>query len=556
MSNINQGNTNNNVLQGCLTELKKHCPKDIRDMLLENPDRSSQWTFTGANISADFSRTYLNDATLKHLLAYSKAQNLHEKIQTLVTGEKVNTTENRAAMHTALRSHINNRENNYETLANETFNKVCTIANRFNSGEWLGVTGQPIQDVVNIGIGGSDLGPRLVCASLESWNQKDTPSTKVHFVANIDPDELSSVLQHCNPESTAFIIASKSFSTAETLENARAARLWLKNSLSTDTLGQHLLAATAKPERAIEFGVEADNIFPLWDWVGGRYSLWSAIGLPIAIAHGSEKFTELLEGAHAMDQHFTESPHHQNLPVLLALLEMLYVNVCGAGSVAILPYSHRLRLLPDYLQQLCMESNGKCVTHNGSAIEVNTSPVIWGSAGTVGQHSFYQLLHQGTELIPVDFILPLRNSNNETPDSSDTRHLQLVANCLAQSKALTEGKSESLAHEELIKTSVSKDQASHLAKHKALPGNRPNTLITMTELNASTLGALIAMYEHKVFVESALWDINAFDQWGVELGKQFSGPISHALENETNRNQDLDNVTALWVNKYHEADKK
>ncbi|MCH1488319.1 MAG: glucose-6-phosphate isomerase, partial [Pseudomonadales bacterium] len=345
------------------------------------------------------------------------------------------------------------------------------------------------------------------------------------------------------------------FSTVETLENARAARQWLLREILDADLGKHLIGITANIEKAVEFGIDAENLLPLWDWVGGRYSLWSAIGLPIAIAHGSQYFEQLLRGANAMDKHFCDSELNQNLPFLLAALDLINVNVCGAQSAAVLPYSHQLALLPAYLQQLCMESNGKSVRLNGEHVSYATSPVVWGSAGTVGQHSFHQLLHQGTGNIPIDFILPLRPNKASTFDD-DARHRQLVANCLAQSKALTEGKSAAQALQELLAAGAGQEEAERLAPHKASPGNRCNTIIAMDELTPATLGALIALYEHKIFVQSVFWDINAFDQWGVELGKQLGGPIDTAMSLGKNSSSETDAATEQWINNYFSANSR
>ncbi len=490
-----------------------------------------------AGLVVDLSRQPLDAPLQRALLDWAEATDLPARIAALLAGEPVNSTEQRPAHHSQLRK-PEASQNNADVAA--ALAKMRSISGQLRAGEWLGASDQPITDVVNIGIGGSDLGPRMVCEALKPLAGA---GPRVHFVANVDPRDLEQLLLGLDPLTTLFVISSKSFTTTETLENALSARRWLLAAMDQSALPRHTIAVSANVPKAVEFGVAENNILPMWDWVGGRYSLWSAIGLPIAIANGFEHFAALLTGAHAMDQHFASAPLEQNAPAMLALLENWHINYLNAQSVAVLPYSHDLRLLPEYLQQLTMESNGKRVDHNGEPIKGRSCATVWGSAGTIGQHSFHQLLHQGSELIPIDFVLPLHSHSTETE-----KQAHLVANCLAQSKALAEGKSPDQARQEMRAAGDSSDKAERLAPHRAVPGNRPNTLIAMDKLAPATLGALIALYEHKVFAQSVLWDINAFDQWGVELGKQLSGPIFSALQGE--ETAPSDSMTDHWVAQY------
>ena len=516
-------------------QYRSHSIEQLNDLTT-----NSGQTIDAAGLSVDLSRNLVNQAILDELVALAKTQGMPEKISQLIAGEAVNNTEARAAHHSALRL-----PDTAQTRPDvgETQQKIKQLAESLRNKSWRGSGNTEITDVVNIGIGGSDLGPRMVCNALSSMA---TDGPRVHFVANIDPRDLETTLQGLNRASTLILISSKSFNTTETLENALSARRWLLEEIAQNDLSKHVIAVSSNVEKAVAFGVDADNILPMWDWVGGRYSLWSAIGLPIAIAIGYPGFRALLDGAHAMDEHFASAPVESNLPCLLALLEVWYVNFCNAHSSAVLPYSHELGLFPDYLQQLTMESNGKQVHKDGSLVTERTCPTIWGSAGTIGQHSFHQLLHQGTELIPVDFILPLHSHSDE-----QNKQAHLVANCLAQSKALTEGKSVAAATQELTDSGLSETEIAALAPHKASPGNRPNTIIAMDKLTPSNLGALVALYEHKVYAASVIWDINAFDQWGVELGKQLSTPIFAALTGDNSAS--TDKTTAFWVKRFTQS---
>lgn len=543
MPNVKASASVTHLWNNLLKLYKKYQHLSVADLISDGDFTHNDYILEAAGLSADLSRNFINQEIIESLAALAEARGMQDNIQALFNGAEMNNTEQRAALHTALRAPQSN--DSHSDVAQAKL-KIKSMADSLREQSWRGSGDSTITDVVNIGIGGSDLGPRMVCSALASMDER---LPRVHFVANIDPRDLELTLAELTPANTLIIISSKSFGTTETLENALTARRWLLTAIEPDALGKHVIAVSSNVDKAVEFGVDANNILPMWDWVGGRYSLWSAIGLPIAIAIGYDGFNRLLNGAHAMDNHFATADIKQNLPCMLALIEIWYVNFCDAKSVAVLPYSHELRMFPDYLQQLTMESNGKRVDKQGNSLEHRTCPTIWGSAGTIGQHSFHQLLHQGTELIPVDFILPLQSHS-----ADNNKQAHLVANALAQSKALTEGKSQSAAKQESIDQGMSAEDAEQLAKHKASPGNRPNTIIAMEKLTPENLGALIALYEHKVFAQSVIWGINAFDQWGVELGKQLSTPIFAALSVKTKTNEsnsaDADPTTAYWVNRY------
>ncbi|MCX2778932.1 glucose-6-phosphate isomerase [Microbulbifer thermotolerans] len=489
----------------------------ISEFFLRDSERASRFTFQAAGLILDLSKNMVDDSVMGKLIALAKCRNMSQRIEALLSGERVNSTERRAAAHTALRL---DQPAEYAALARTIQDRISTYVACIHSGAVRGFSGKPFTRVINIGIGGSDLGPKMVCSALDHCEHK----LETRFVSNVDGSDIASALADSDPESTLFVLASKTFTTQETLRNAQTARLWLQAAADGADIASHFVAVTAVPERAEAFGVAADQIFPMWDWVGGRYSLWSAIGISIALAFGGEVFAALRNGAAEMDRHFAQAPLSENLPVLMGLLGCWYRNYLKAQTQAIIPYAHNLRLLPAYLQQLEMESNGKSVTRDGEAVPYTTAPVIWGESGTNGQHSFHQLLHQGTDLIPVDFVLPLKN-----PVAPDGHQPLLVANCLAQSRALMMGKSLEQARIEFLKDGCSASEAQSLAPARAMPGNRPSTLLMMEALIPETLGALIALYEHKVYVQSVIWDINAFDQWGVELGKQLCGDVLQAM---------------------------
>lgn len=489
----------------------------IVDLFAQSAKRQQQFSLDAAGLSLDYAKNRVDEKTMQLLMSLARDCHLPKRIEAMFRGDAINTTENRQALHTVLRSR-HSKLPEHSKLVAEVIKKMTAFVESVHGGEWRGYTGKPITDVVNIGIGGSDLGPLMVTKALTPYHVE---GLKVHFVSNVDASDLCETLRQLNPETTLFIVASKTFTTTETLTNANSARQWL-----TDTLGaaaavaNHFVAVSVNVEKVQQFGIASENIFPMWDWVGGRYSLWSAIGLPIALACGMPHFKALLDGAATMDQHFASAPLEQNMPVILAVLGVWYANFWGAQSHAILPYDHYLSAFTKYIQQLDMESNGKSASLSGNYVDVATGPVIWGEVGTNGQHSFHQLLHQGTQMIPADFIVALQSHN-----PLGEHHSLLFANCLSQSRALMLGKTAAQAQQEFVAMGYSNDEAKGLAHHKVMPGNRPSNTLSMDQLTPSTLGALIALYEHKVFVQSVIWDINAFDQWGVELGKQLCNEI-------------------------------
>ncbi|WP_317933077.1 glucose-6-phosphate isomerase [Halioxenophilus sp. WMMB6] len=490
-------------------------------LLAEDPDRVDHFSLEVGPLYLDYSKCHLDAPARDALWQLAEEAGLPAAIQRLLAGEHVNNTEQRPALHTALRSPSLSADDK-NTIVAQTQAKVAEFVERLHTGAWLGYTGRAITDVVNIGIGGSDLGPRMVVTALSNY-QAARP--RVHFVANIDGADLSDQIANLNPETTLFIVASKSFSTLETRENALAARQWLQDSgCSQALLCQHFVAVSSNVPTAVEFGISEDNIFPMWDWVGGRYSLWSAIGLPIAIALGMKQFKELLAGAELMDTHFSQAPMAANMPVTLALLTFWYSAALNYQSQAILPYAQRLSRLPAYLQQLDMESLGKSVTVSGAPLADDSGLILWGTEGTNGQHSFHQLLHQGTRKVLVDFI-----ACAQPMSVLDNHHTYLLANCIGQGQALLAGKSLAEAKAELLSAGKSPDEADRLAPHKVIPGNRPSNTLILDQLNPHSLGALIALYEHKVYCLGVLWNLNPFDQWGVELGKQLGAAVYPAL---------------------------
>ncbi len=499
---------------------------DIQAEFDTDLERVARYTREAVGIRLDFSRHAVNPALWRGLLNLAKTAEVPKAVEAMFSGEKINHTEQRQVLHTVLRTqggaslsdHLQPQYQQVQRVSEE----LSTLVERVHSGQRRGYAGSAFTDVVNIGIGGSDLGPAMVSDALTPYHK----ALNIHFVSNVDPSHLVNTLARLNPETTLFVIASKTFTTLETLANARSARAWLQDSAGTKAaLGSHFVAVTSSVEKAEQFGIDADSVYPMWDWVGGRYSLWSAIGLPIALAVGWGNFQALREGAQAMDRHFSTAPLEQNLPVILSLLEILSVNILGAQSHAVLPYDQNLSQFPAFLQQLTMESNGKRVDRHGKLLVRPSCPVVWGAAGTNGQHSFHQLLHQGTSSIATDFLVPLQSHN-----PLDDQHTHLVTNCMAQARALLFGKNESEAKQELIDAGYSEEDAQALAPHKVLPGNRPSLTLCFDETTPETLGALIALYEHKVFVSSVIWQINAFDQWGVELGKQIGDSIYREIE--------------------------
>ena len=498
----------------------------MRDAFNSNPKRFEEFTLSSCGLFLDYSKNLITNETRDLLVKLANEVDLKGAIKSLFGGEIVNASEGRPALHTALRRPVADKLSvngvNIMPEVHKVLNQMTELVGRIHDGLWRGYTEKPITDIVNIGIGGSFLGPELVSEALLSYAQK---GVRCHYLANIDGSEFHELTAKLRAETTLFIVSSKSFNTLETLKNAQAARAWyLAQGGSEAELHRHFIAVSSNNAAAVAFGIREENIFPMWDWVGGRYSLWSAIGLPIALAIGMSNFKELLSGAYSMDQHFQTAPFEQNMPVLMAALGVWYGNFWGAQSHAILPYDHYLRNITKHLQQLDMESNGKSVRQDGTPVSTDTGPVIWGGVGCNGQHAYHQLLHQGTQLIPADFIVPIVSFN---PVSD--HHQWLYANCLSQSQALMLGKTRAEAEAELRDKGMSEEEVQKLAPHKVIPGNRPSNTLVVERISPRRLGALVALYEHKVFVQSVIWGINAFDQWGVELGKELGKGVYNRL---------------------------
>ncbi|MDH3589537.1 MAG: glucose-6-phosphate isomerase [Gammaproteobacteria bacterium] len=498
----------------------------LRELFVRDPQRAQRYSASFEGLFVDYSKNRIDDTCLSLLITLARECNLESAIRRMFDGDPVNTTENRAVLHTALRNDsrrpvvVGGRD--VMPDVHKVLQRLQVFSDGVRAGHWLGYSGKAIETVVNIGIGGSHLGPQMVTEALSAYA---TDGLRLHFVSNVDGTDILRALGDCDADTTLFIIASKSFSTEETMTNAQTARNWfLQQGGSTKDIALHFVAVSTNAEKVSEFGIDTANMFGFWNWVGGRYSLWSAIGLPIILSVGFQRFSELLAGAHAMDEHFRQMPPEQNLPIILGLLGIWYVNFLGGRSHAILPYSESLRWLPDYLQQADMESNGKQVTVKGAPVDYDTGPVVWGSPGTNGQHAYFQLLHQGTHLVPADFIgvvnPALRTGNH---------HELLLANCLAQSEALMSGRTLAETIEEMRLGGYDADAITQLAPHRVFEGNRPSNTILMRALDPRTLGSLLALYEHKIFVQGVIWNINSFDQWGVELGKQLAGEILPAL---------------------------
>jgi len=494
----------------------------MRQMFRDDPARFEKFSLKLGSLLFDYSKNRIDEHTIKLLLELAEQARLPAWITRLFGGDKINSTEQRAALHTALR----NRSDKPVLVDGKDVmpdvRRVLELIRRFSdavrNGEHLGHTGKQFTDIVNIGIGGSDLGPLMVCEALKPYGSKNM---RAHFVSNIDGTHLSETLKKLDAETTLFIVSSKTFTTQETLTNARSARAWLVEKLGDEqAVAKHFSAVSTNLEATSKFGINPDYVFEFWDWVGGRYSLWSAIGLPIALFIGMARFEEMLEGAHVMDEHFHSTPLDKNIPVLIGMLGIWYVNFFGTSSNAVLPYDYYLHRFPAYLQQLEMESNGKRVNRDGSPVDYNTGMVVWGEPGTNGQHAFYQLIHQGTQMIPADFLAPMHSHN-----PLGEHHAILLANCFAQTEALMLGKTAEEARAELDAQGYSGDKLEVLLPHKVFAGNKPSNTLLFDRLDPHTLGMLIALYEHKVFVQSVVWNINPFDQWGVELGKQLTGKI-------------------------------
>jgi glucose-6-phosphate isomerase len=498
------------------------------------------------DILVDFSKNRLNEKTLALLFQLAEEVHLTDAIEKMFRGVCINETENRAVLHVALRNRTNHPivvdDHDVMPEVNAVLRQMKTFSERIRTGDWRGYSGKAIQDIVNIGIGGSDLGPRMVTACLEPYRQ---PGLSVHFLSNIDGTHITEILRSLNPETTLFLIASKTFTTQETMENAHSARQWfLKQAGNEAHIASHFVAISTNRQAIENFGIHRDNMFRLWDWVGGRYSLWSAIGLSIACYIGFENFEALLAGAHEMDSHFLSTPFRYNLPVTLALIGIWYNNFFQAETEAILPYDQSMLHFPAYFQQGNMESNGKSIDRKGRAVACQTGPIVWGEPGTNGQHAFYQLIHQGTKLVPTDFLAPAI-THNPVGDHHDI----LLSNFFAQTEALMNGKTQETAAEELRSEGYSEDDIQRLAPHKAFEGNRPSNSILFKQLTPRVLGSLIAMYEHKIFVQGIVWNIFSFDQWGVALGKQLAKKILPELK-EHNPIDTHDSSTNGLINAY------
>ena len=531
-------------------ELQNHYSriKDVhmRDLFDEEPHRFEKYILEFEDILLDYSKNRITDETIDLLTKLADEMELKKAILRMFRGDKINETENRAVLHTALR----NRSNfpvevdgrNVMPAVNRVLKKMEEFSNKVISSEWKGFSGKPVSDIVNIGIGGSDLGPVMVTEALRPYHKEHiTP----HFVSNIDGTHIQETLKKIDPETTLFIIASKSFTTQETMTNAHTAREWLLNSAADeDAIAKHFVALSTNKEGVVEFGINPDNMFEFWDWVGGRYSLWSAIGLSIACTIGFNNFEKLLAGAHAMDRHFYETDFSENIPVILALLGIWYNNFFEAESHAILPYNQYMHRFAAYFQQGDMESNGKYVDRNGDPVDYQTGPIIWGEPGTNGQHAFYQLIHQGTKLIPCDFLAPAI-SHNPVGD----HHEKLLANFFAQTEALMKGKSKKEAKLEMKKSGKDIAGINKLLPYKTFQGNKPTNSILFKKLTPYTLGSLIAIYEHKIFTQGVIWNIFSFDQWGVELGKQLAGNILPELKSSAEINTH-DSSTNGLINKF------
>lgn len=510
--------------------LEKHYKKmrdvEMRGLFRKDAQRAERYNINLESMMLDYSKNRITDRTMTYLLGLAKEAKLAEKIEAMFKGEKINNTENRAVLHVALR----NRENtpiyvdgkNVMPEINAVLSKMRQFSEAVRLGKFTGHTGKRLTNIVNIGIGGSDLGPKMATEALRKYWAKDI---KCYFISNIDGTACAEVLNKVDPEETLFIVCSKTFTTIETLTNARTCRKWLVDALGEHAVAKHFVAVSTNAKEVAKFGIDTENMFEFWDFVGGRYSMWSAIGLSVAIAVGMDNFEKMLDGAHEMDMHFKYTEFSKNIPVVMALLSVWYNNFFHWDNFAVIPYDQYLCYVPAYLQQLVMESNGKSITKNDKRAKYTTSPVLFGGAGTDVQHSFFQMIHQGTSIVPIDFIIPAI-SHNEVGE----HHEILVANVLAQGEALMKGKSEKEAYDEMRRAGKTKEEAKRLKKYKSFEGNRPSNTIVFKKIDPYTLGMLIATYEHKTFVEGVIWNIDSFDQMGVELGKQMALSILPELQ--------------------------
>jgi glucose-6-phosphate isomerase len=533
-------------LENLSSEIKT---QHMRDWFAADPQRAEKFTKSACGIEIDFSKNLITDEVLQALQALAKECQVTEKSQAMFAGDIINHTEKRAVLHTALRNFsgkpvlVDGKDVMPDVLACQQ--KIEDFVASIHSGQRKGYTGKPLKQIIAIGIGGSFLGPKIMSEALKPYW---FAGVKVHYVANVDGCHIQDVLATVDHQETLVVMSSKSFTTQETLQNTLTAKAWFLAAGGTQQdIAKHFIAVSSNIKAATEFGMAEDNIFPLWDWVGGRYSLWSAIGLPIALTIGYDNYRELLQGAFEMDQHFQTAPIEQNLPMILALLGVWYVNFFNAQSHVLLPYYHYLRGFPAYVQQLDMESNGKRITGAKEHVDYATGPIIWGSEGTNGQHSFHQLIHQGTVLVPADFMLPLN-----VPNQDAKHHAMLASNCFGQTQALMQGKTFAECKADLMAKGLDGATLESLATHKTMPGNKPSNTLLFDQVNPKTLGALVAMYEHKVFVQGAIWGVNSFDQWGVELGKELGNQVLDKLVN-TNSALNFDASTNQLIKKFRQA---
>ena len=501
----------------------------MRDLFAADPRRFERFSLTFEDLLLDYSKNIVTEETMRLLLDLARQAQVEGWRDRMFAGEKINVSEGRAVLHVALRNRSNRPiltdGEDVMPKVNAVLAQMRRFSDRVRGGEWRGYSGKALTDVVNIGIGGSDLGPVMVCEALQPYG---AGGLRPHFVSNVDGTHIAETLRRVDPERTLFVIASKTFTTQETLTNAHTARLWvLEHARDERAIAKHFVALSTNAEAVAAFGIDTENMFEFWDWVGGRYSLWSAIGLSIVLAIGMDHFEELLAGAHALDEHFLSAPLERNMPVILGLLGIWYNNFFGAQTQAILPYDQYLHRFPAYFQQGDMESNGKRVDRDGLTVDYSTGPVIWGEPGTNGQHAFYQLIHQGTKLIPCDFLAPIESHN-----PLGRHHPILLSNFFAQPEALMRGKTEAEVRAELGKAQLEGATLEALLPHKIFPGNKPSNALLFKKLTPRTLGSLIALYEHKIFVQGIVWNINSFDQWGVELGKQLAKAILPELADE------------------------
>jgi len=544
MSQINQS-----PIWQALNQHKKDIESiSLREMFKSDPERFNQFHIQFNDLLLDYSKHHISKETISLLVKLAKEVDLENWRDRMFEGEKINSTEHRAVLHTALRNQnqtpiMSDGEDVMPKVKN-VLKKMRRFSEEVRSGQWKGFTGKPITNVINIGIGGSDLGPTMVCQALKPYGSKTiTP----HFVSNVDGADLSQALEKCNPETTLFIVASKTFTTQETMTNAFSARDWfLKTAKDNQHIKKHFVALSTNQHVVSQFGIDTENMFEFWDWVGGRYSLWSAIGLSIALYIGMDSFEELLKGGFEMDEHFKTAPIEQNIPMMMGLLGVWNINFFNSPTHAILAYDQGLSKLGSYLQQADMESNGKFINRDGERIDFHTGPVLWGEVGTNGQHAFYQLLHQGTEIVPADFIIPIESHYAIGKDGNE-HHKILLANFIAQTQSLMLGKSYDEARAEIEKQGFEGEDIESFIPQKTFEGNRPTSSILFQKLTPKTLGQLIAMYEHKIFTQGIIWNINSFDQWGVEYGKQIAKQVLPKLSEKT-PTHDFDSSTNGLIN--------